>query len=68
MSDKDGGPAFPHAPVDVGAQWATQKGMSLRDFFAAMAMAGRADSQGFHPKQIADAYNIADAMLVERLK
>lgn len=36
----DGGPAFPHSPVYVGAEegWATQFGMTLRDYFAAKAM------------------------------
>lgn len=75
MSEKDGGPAFPHDTLlgqhgtirDWGAP-----GMSLRDWFAGKALpfclsefGGNAEDQ----KQYAEAaYQIADAMLAERSK
>lgn len=61
MSEKDGNAAFPTA---------TQNGMSLRDYFAAQALALVLSQDG---SRIADvlaekAYEIADAMLKERAK
>ncbi len=41
MSDKTGGPAFP-IPLNEGDQWrgpGSENGMTLRDYFAAKAMA-----------------------------
>lgn len=65
MSKENGGPAFP-----VGTAYT---GMTLRDYFAAMAVQGML-AVG-HPYQQSDehmfardAYTIADAMLAERSK
>lgn len=65
-----GGPAFPNA-VDLPqfANFAIQRGMSLRDWFAGQAMAGMLASPecGGRNEVIAkSAYNIADAMLAAR--
>lgn len=74
MSKDTGGPAFPQSIAEIQGGAAVSHdfqdgvGMTLRDFFAAMAMAGQANYQGTHPKQIQDAYAIADAMLAERQK
>jgi hypothetical protein len=71
----DGGPAFPasggkegtpnHYPLGT-------TGMSLRDYFAAAALAGIAEGgieQDYEPSHIAViAYRLADAMLAEREK
>lgn len=72
---KDGGPAFPYSALEpterrglVGTMYADNQGMSLRDWFAGMAIMGKADRQGLHPEQIKDAYAIADAMLKAREK
>ena len=68
MSEQnDGGPAFPvprDAPVD---------GMSLRDYFAAKAMAAMLSIEDVHLnageiKVAVWAYSQADAMLAERKK
>lgn len=57
----DGGPAFPFTPDTL------QTGMSLRDYFAGMAM--DRPVTGSTPEDIAaEAYAIADAMLRERAK
>ena len=60
---KDGGPAF---PVPNDANLNDQEGMTLRDYFAAKAMASvSADEE--HVKAIARyAYRMADAMLAAR--
>lgn len=75
MSTKDsGGPAFPRAPFDVNDYCGDgSPGMSLRDWFAGMAMqAIRADAAfalRSDPEQVADrAYEQADAMIAERSK
>ncbi|CUI55794.1 hypothetical protein [Achromobacter xylosoxidans] len=70
----DGGPAFPNVPEGAGSRWADwDMGMTLRDYFAAKAMAAvwrdihddvdRAQALielGVH------AYEMADAMLAAR--
>lgn len=71
MSKKDGGPAFP-AP-DLGKQDFGQRGaypgMTLRDYFAAKAMAGVASTGEYDCAMIARrAYRFADAMLAARDK
>lgn len=62
----DGGPAFPsHGSMGEVAQ----QGMSLRDYFAAKALAGMlADSNFDHPPETAATlcYAMADAMLKAR--
>jgi hypothetical protein len=72
----DGGSAFPAGvqmrdPVTL--QWGDfpPQGMSLRDWFAGMAMQGEIANGGFHVeghmgKLAANAYAQADAMLAER--
>jgi hypothetical protein len=63
-ASNDGGPAFPHGPDHA-------EGMSLRDWFAGVALAG-----GCKPTDVGAAetcgdiskacYQLADAMLAER--
>lgn len=63
-----GGPAFPHYG---GAGW-IGPGMTLRDYFAAMAMqgmfAGRHGSALTPSEWATQAFKMADAMLAERNK
>lgn len=78
MKGDNGGPAFPNVPDGAGDKWADwDKGMFLRDYFAAKAMASivrRWDGHSFgggpespQYKELAeDAYFIADAMLKAR--
>ena len=76
---KDGGPAFPNHPIP-GAEWPIEsakdfagmfKGMSLRDWFAGMAMAGIISAGDLMYSEIdlaGDAYRMADTMLAQREK
>ena len=70
---KDSGPAFPQAPI-ITKNFGTfkEKGMSLRDYFAAKAMQGYLFScvqAADNPKMCAQwAYEMADEMLKEREK
>ena len=75
-NSKHGGPAFP-IPLQPGQSFKEHggevDGMTLRDYFAAKAIAGicaHRDSWGLtSPHALAAlAYNIADAMLAERAK
>lgn len=73
MSIKDGGPAFPRPMSeyrDNGDVERAQSGMTLRDYFAAQAMAEVAGRFGRLPetmdKLAKDCYAIADAMLAAR--
>jgi hypothetical protein len=63
----DGGPAF---PAPAYAANITDKGMTLRDYFAAQALAGmltRKESDGWTNREVAgDCYSYADAMLAAR--
>lgn len=74
----DGGPAFPNVDSDerVGV-FVGDRGMSLRDFFAAFAINGiqrgiiELEKRGKvvdHATQAAAAYALADAMIAERNK
>lgn len=76
---KNGGPAFPllDAYVDANGEhpvYASEGGMSLRDYFAAKAMhaliSHGVQVDGFATMNNAakDAYRMADAMLAEREK
>lgn len=70
MSHKtdDGGPAF---PTEETEQYIAGWGMSLRDYFAAQAIAGMnivMSSGGAAENKAAIAYEIADAMLARRRK
>ena len=67
MTNKTGGPAFPQ-PTDSTLSW---QGMTLRDYFAAKAMQGSLanDDDINYPDKFAEwCYEIADAMLKERIK
>lgn len=71
MSKDTGGPAFPQAEWNTDAQrYLLGGGMTLRDYFAAMAMPEvyrRVESGGF--QRVAQlAYEMADAMLAEGSK
>lgn len=82
MSRPDGEPAFPWQYVDDGQPAEIHFGMTLRDYFAAKAMAGYLTGHAIHSQQYADwarnpphceevasrAYAYADAMLQERQK
>jgi len=69
MVKNDGGPAFPHNRLGSDSD-----GMTLRDYFAAMAMQGIVASQEFQDGDwtggavATQAYELADEMLVERGK
>lgn len=66
MSDKDGGPAFPRNYERDG-----HNGMTLRDYFAALSMAGflaNTDLDNSFAQNAEIAYKMADAMLKEREK
>lgn len=73
----DGGPAFPHVyermpqlGPNIEKRY-TQGGMTLRDWFAGQALAGRmARNTAYRTwsDAAADAYEIADAMLAERAR
>ena len=68
MTDKinDGGPAFPQGHLD-GPQ-VDPSGMSLRDWFAGMALPAVIERKTCaYPDQVAAiSYRIADAMIAER--
>lgn len=68
MSEKDGGPAFPR-PYTV--YHSAQDGMSLRDYFAAAYITGRAareDGIDTFAEAAGNAYLMADRMLKARAK
>jgi len=60
---KDGGPAFPH---QIGPDFAQNKGMSLRDYFAAKAMQALIPKASKMEYTAKVAYAWADAMLEVR--
>ena len=72
MSDiNDGGPAFPLAPVvdpETGQFCGPHStGMTLRDWFAGMALQGYlANTTTYHPAAAIETYRIADEMLTAR--
>jgi hypothetical protein len=66
MTTNTGGPAFPHQSSNP-----IRAGMTLRDYFAAMAMQGMLAREYVRPLRIedlfaCDAYIMADAMLKTR--
>jgi hypothetical protein len=71
MLIKDGGYAFPQVdPIknDIHNKYGTDRGMTLRDHFAGLAMQGllaRKPMSG--AEQAHEAYKIADAMLKARV-
>lgn len=74
IEPKDGGLAFPVSVTMPDGSVAVERGMSLRDSFAAKAMLGAIASaaQGFNGMSDQDmaaySYALADAMLAERAK
>jgi hypothetical protein len=66
MSNNTGGPAFPVIAENYSD--IREKGMTLRDYFAAKAMQGICASNPFLTDEIIarEAYNLADAMLCAR--
>lgn len=74
MSRPDGGPAFPQPDVSSANPAERPWGMTLRDYFAAKALAGLLKVNAPHEigqmreTYAAEAYLIADAMLAERSK
>lgn len=62
----DGGPAFPFA-AEYGHP-AACGGMSLRDWFAGMAMQGTLANEGWSSGLVSFSYGVADDMLAEREK
>lgn len=73
ISDQQGGPAFPFV-YRAGDSLEVYPGMTLRDYFAAQALAGMLSSfmareDGWGTTEVVGlAYDIADAMLAEREK
>ena len=66
MADKTGGAAFPHNENhDDGTHWHSHAGMTLRDYFAAKAMAHYFGT-GSPESRAKAAYAEADAMLAAR--
>jgi hypothetical protein len=67
-----GGPAFPVFPETGGGHAAAFQGMTLRDYFAALAMQAMMRNQktsveaGDVSYLAVDAYDVADAMLEAR--
>lgn len=78
MSERDdGGPAFPQTwhPDMMSDPTLTPAGMTLRDYFAAKALANlilfrmeSTDAAHASPSIAEEAYQIADAMIKERAK
>jgi hypothetical protein len=64
----DGGPAFPHRELNSDGQYEFSPGVSLRDWFAGLAMQGLLvhDDEGVISESARDAYRYADAMLKAR--
>jgi hypothetical protein len=54
----DGGPAFPKQPI-----MHEQGGMTLREYFAGLALIANADNDASHDDIARDCYLMADAML-----
>lgn len=75
MSKNDGGPAFPVSGASVRNDGARSPGcgMTLRDWFAGMAMQGLVwpwteGNEDYYASCARGAYQMADAMLAERGK
>lgn len=75
MSANNGGPAFPNELIrNMTSGYLLKGGMTLRDYFAAKAMAAlvmdglKRDGSATVPNVAKDAYRMADAMLAEREK
>jgi hypothetical protein len=71
MATDDGGPAFPCDAAGIELGLPCQPGMSLRDWFAGMAMQGGiivCNEERDYSEESKVAYKQADAMLAEREK
>lgn len=80
MSERDGGPAFPHTDIYCEKVVGVVSGMSLRDYFAGQALVligivspqvreyNDAPTEVIPAKLAEGAYELADAMLKERDK
>lgn len=74
MSKETGGPAFPElGNVGHNSDWQSERGMTLRDYFAAKVLCGicaHVDTWGMASQQkIAEtAYELANAMLRARIE
>lgn len=70
MSRNDGGPAFPSPGIESATDDRREQrdGMTLRDYFAAMAMQELVSSPMLMEVRASVAYKMADAMLAERSK
>ena len=70
MSDRIGGWAFPHFVTSRYDETEKHNGMTLRDYFAGQALMGLLSSNVFGDKETfaKHSYEMADAMLAERLK
>jgi len=73
MEKDDGGPAFPHQPMDSTGfpEHEAFHGMSLRDWFAGQALVGvlasrDPDRAPWAMMDATSAYELADAMLLAR--
>ncbi|MEG7663791.1 hypothetical protein [Hafnia paralvei] len=69
MKGDNGGPAFPNVPDGAGDKWNDwDKGMSMRDYFAAKAMLaiGVTYHDDQHDEIATVSYKMADAMLKAR--
>ena len=76
LNEKNGGPAFPgeyqftihHDNGGIETRTANGEGMSLRDFFAGLALFGRAQGDRFQMAHTVatQCYDYADAMLAAR--
>lgn len=75
-NEQHGGPAFPPVfDVRYNPEFATERGMTLRDHFAAAVVTGLSaglfgeiDANGMPQALARHAYLISDAMLMEREK
>jgi hypothetical protein len=71
MTKDNGGPAFPELNTEPSYR---ESGMTLRDYFAAKAMASMVNSLNYADGDwaqddiAAQSYQMADAMLLERTK
>lgn len=72
---KNGGSAFPVFTSDMNLGDTAGPGMTIRDFFAAMALAGKMNghkstpfASGWQADAAWDCYSVAAAMLAERAK
>lgn len=66
MNEETGGPAFPHEHKYGDGTAHRSDGMTLRDYFAAQALAALIPHADGPYSAVSDAYEYADAMIEER--